>query len=118
MNVQIKIVIADDNQHIRESLSDILITKGYSVDTVKDGYELLFYLRKNSPDILILDLMMPDKGGLEILSAVKCIAPHTRVIIYTGFERYATSSYSEMADSFLLKDDDPQKLVDTIEDFA
>ena len=63
MSRKIQIVIADDNDLIRQTLKDILTEKGYFVDTVKDGYELLSFLKQNPSDIIILDLMMPEKGG-------------------------------------------------------
>ena len=66
MSRKIQIVIADDNDNIRQTLKDILTEKGYCVDTVKDGYELLSFLKQNPSDIIILDLMMPEKGGIEV----------------------------------------------------
>ena len=63
MSRKIQIVIADDNDLIRQTIKDILTEKGYFVDTVKDGYELLSFLKQNPSDIIILDLMMPEKGA-------------------------------------------------------
>ncbi len=68
------IIIADDNQGICENLIDIFSEKGYFVEAVNNGYELLSYLKKKSSDIIILDLMMPEKDGIEILSAIKTIS--------------------------------------------
>ena len=115
MKNKIKIVIADDNPNIRHTLADILTSKGYLVDTVSDGYELIDYLKENSSDILILDLIMPNKDGIEILSTVKNISSDTKIIIYTAFQRYEHSVYANKVDKFLLKTDKPEKLLQAIE---
>lgn len=116
MQNKIKIVIADDNPKICSMWKDILMGKGYLVETVKDGYELLGYLTKKTAHILILDLMMPEKSGIEIFSAVRNSAPNTKIIIYTGFQRYENSIYARIADNFLLKGDNPGELLQAIEE--
>lgn len=115
MDKKIQIVIADDNSNIRQTLKDILTEKGYWVETVSDGFELLAYLRKNESDIVILDLMMPEKGGIEVFDSLRCIRPKIKIVIYTAFHRYAESSYVRFADKFILKDSPPHKLLEAIE---
>jgi len=118
MTEKIRILIADDNSNIRESLIDILAERDYSTEAVSNGYELLESIRKRQPHIIILDLMMPEKDGVEILPAIKCVAPKAKVIIYTAFSRYENSVYSEMADKFLLKTDSPEDIIKIIDEFA
>lgn len=108
------ILIADDNPDIRQTLQDIIRKHEFAVTTVKDGYEVLARLKEEPPDILILDLMMPEKGGIDIISSIKNIAPKTKIIIYTGFQRYENSIFARIADKFLLKDDNPEKLLQSI----
>lgn len=110
-----KIIIADDNSDIRSTLKDILIEKEFLVETVKNGYELLLNLRKSPAHIIILDLVMPVKDGIEILSTVKSISPNTKIIIYTGFKKYENSVYASTADKFLLKGENPEKLLEAIQ---
>jgi len=112
---KIKILLADDNANIRESLSDLLRANGYYVDLAKDGYEVLTYLHEKSPHILILDLMMPDKNGIEILTSIRNISPKTKVIIYTAFREYKNLMLSRQADKFLVKSESPKKLLAAIE---
>lgn len=116
MSKKAKIVIADDDAGIRATLTDILIEKKHTVDAVENGYELLANLKKQSPQIVILDLMMPEKDGIEVLSAIRSISPHTKIIIYTGFKKYENSIYARSADKFLLKGGSPEKLLQTIEE--
>ncbi len=111
-----QIVIADDNDNIRQTLKDILLEKGYCVETVKDGYELLSFLKQNPSDIIILDLMMPEKGGIEVFDSLKYVCPGVKIVIYTAFHKYEGSSFIHFADKFILKDAPPQKLLEAIEE--
>ena len=116
MSKKIHVLIADDNPNIRHTVKDILTERGYSVETVNDGYDLLNYLRKKSPEVLILDLIMPQKDGIEVFSAVKGLSPKTKIIIYTAFQRYEYTLYAQTADKFLLKSESPEKLLDAIQE--
>jgi len=113
---KIKIVIADDNPGICQTLKDILTEKEYLVDTVRNGYELVTYLRENNPKIVILDLMMPEKDGTEVFNIIRTIQQNIKIIIYTGFQRYENSFYARSAEKFLLKDANPEKLLEAIEE--
>jgi CheY-like chemotaxis protein len=114
----IRIVIADDNAKIRQTLKDILEENGYTVDTVGDGYELVAYIKKNDPQIVILDLMMPEKNGIEVLDCLKCLRPKTKVVIYTSFRKYEATSFVRLSDKFILKDSPPEKLLEAIQELS
>ncbi len=111
-----KIVVADDNPGIRQTFDDLLTEEGYLVNSVANGYELLDYLRENSADLVILDLMMPEKDGLETISALRSIAPEIKVIVYTAFGRYENSLYAKEADRFLLKTESPDTVLASIKE--
>ncbi len=66
-----KILIADDNEHIREALTSILEDEGHELWMAKNGAEALKKVREVSPDILILDVMMPEMSGYDVCRAVK-----------------------------------------------
>jgi DNA-binding response OmpR family regulator len=68
---QKRILIADDNEHIRESLASILEDEGYAMWTAKDGAEALRKVREVAPDILILDITMPEMSGYEVCQTIK-----------------------------------------------
>lgn len=109
-----RIIIADDDPEIRATLKDILTEKGFLVETAKDGYELLAKLKQKIPHLIILDLIMPEKDGIDVISTIKSIAPNIKIIIYTGFRKYEKSTYAKTADRFLLKGDAPEKLLEAI----
>jgi two-component system alkaline phosphatase synthesis response regulator PhoP len=60
-----RILIADDEQHILDTVSAYLKTDGYDVLTVRNGRDALFTFRHEKPDLVILDVMMPDMNGWE-----------------------------------------------------
>ncbi|MFQ5952127.1 MAG: response regulator [Candidatus Omnitrophota bacterium] len=113
-----KVVIADDNKRICDVVKGILGEEGYEVDAVYNGYELLAYLENNNPSIIILDLMMPEKNGLSVLSTIKQMSPYSRIIIYTGYQEYENSVYARTADRFLVKGGNLDNLVQVVEELA
>jgi DNA-binding response OmpR family regulator len=66
-----KILVADDNENIRETLTAILEDAGHAVWTAQNGAEALRKVREISPDILILDIMMPELSGYEVCRIIK-----------------------------------------------
>ncbi|MCC7059739.1 MAG: response regulator [Burkholderiaceae bacterium] len=66
-----RVLIAEDEPHIVESLSFVLQREGYAVTSVLDGEAALHHLRSDAPDLLILDLMLPRVNGFEVLKAAK-----------------------------------------------
>lgn len=113
-----KIVIADDNKEICELIMDIFSEHGYDVDSVFNGYELLSYLETNTPSVIILDLMMPEKDGISILSTVRQVSPYSRLIIYTGYQEYEDTVYAREADRFLVKGKSVDELIEAVKDLS
>lgn len=66
-----KILIADDEKDILEIISYNLISEGYDIYTAKDGNEALDIARKVRPDLIILDIMMPYKTGIEVCQILR-----------------------------------------------
>ncbi|MCK5450220.1 MAG: response regulator [Candidatus Omnitrophica bacterium] len=108
------IVIADDNQDLCMAITDVLQEVGHMVHAVNNGYELLSYLENNNPSIVILDLMMPEKDGISIISTIRHLVPHSRIIIYTGHQEYEHSVYARTADHFLVKGGNIDNLIDIV----
>lgn len=68
---QKKILIADDNENIREALTYLLEDEGYALSLAKDGSETVKKVREFRPDILFLDIMMPEMNGYEVCRIIK-----------------------------------------------
>jgi DNA-binding response OmpR family regulator len=66
-----KILLADDEKDIVETLKSRLTREGYDVTIAADGEEALLKVKENNPDIIILDLMMPKLNGFEVLKKVR-----------------------------------------------
>jgi two-component system alkaline phosphatase synthesis response regulator PhoP len=68
---QKKILIADDNEHILGALTYLLEDEGYSLWVARNGVEALQKVREVSPDILFLDIMMPQLNGYDVCRTIK-----------------------------------------------
>ena len=75
----VRVLIVEDERHIVESLSFVLSREGFSVASVLDGEAALESLRRDPPDLMILDVMIPRLNGFEVLKIVKA-DPALRVI--------------------------------------
>ncbi len=80
-----EILIADDDVDFRNSLKGILTSEGYSPYVVQDGAAAIEFLKSDHARILILDIMMPNVSGLEVLRYVKENTPATKVIVLSGY---------------------------------
>ena len=69
-----RVLIAEDEPHLVESLSFVLGREGYVVSSALDGEAALLRLRSDPPDILILDLMLPRRNGFEVLKQIRADA--------------------------------------------
>jgi two-component system nitrogen regulation response regulator NtrX len=78
------ILIVDDEQSIRDSLTGILLDEGFSPTTAVNGEEALSRLREDKPDLILLDIWMPGMDGLETLTRIRDYLPDQLVIMMSG----------------------------------
>ena len=88
--------------------------QGHEVEATGDGYEVLRLVRENAPDLLVLDLMLPSRSGVELISTVRSIHPAMLVVIHTGYSRYKDSFVTRLADAFVLKSPNLDHLLSVI----
>jgi DNA-binding NtrC family response regulator len=86
-----RILVVDDEEIVIRSCLRILDGNGYQIEAAHDGQEALRRVEDNSYDIMILDIMMPNLGGLEVLSRVKEAHPDMDVIMITGLSQVDTA---------------------------
>ena len=79
-----KILVIDDEVGIRDLLDTILRRKGYDVVLAESGAKGLELFRRERPDVIVLDLIMPGMDGLTVLQQVRSLNPKQPVIILTG----------------------------------
>lgn len=115
-----RILVVDDEPHIRRVLSAVLGNNGYEVMMASNGTEGLEELGANPVDLVILDLMMPGANGLEILSRIRTDPDRadTPVIILTakGQDTDREAALAGGADDFLTKPFSPKKLIARIQE--
>lgn len=94
------ILLIDDNLKIREVLRQILERAGYEVMEATDGREGLSLYRKRQPDLVITDIVMPRKDGLETITDLRIEFPGSKIIAISGGGRLEPKPYLELAKGF------------------
>jgi len=79
------LVVVDDEQGILDVVSRFARRAGFEVVTCASGREAIVQVQKRRPDLLMIDLRMPDVGGLDVLRAIRDIDPHSQAILMTGY---------------------------------
>jgi len=111
------ILIVDDDEEIREMLSDILTDKGYSVKSVSRGKEAITESFKQLFNLALIDIRLPDIEGTELLTKLRKTEPEMIKIIITGNATLdnSISAANKGVDGFIVKPFDPKKLIKLIE---
>jgi len=78
------ILVVDDEQGIREVLQDVLADEGHRVITVEDGFRALEILQEGTVDLVILDVWLPNMGGIDVLKRIRDDWPEIEVVVISG----------------------------------
>jgi len=114
----IRVLIADDHELLRAGLK-MIISKTEDIvvsGEASDGDEVIEKLKKDNFDIILLDIAMPKKTGLEVLKELKTSEKKIPVLILSTYseEEYGNLAIKEGASGYLTKENVPEKLIDTI----
>ena len=106
------VLVVDDEQDIRDASERILSRIGYQVQKASRGDEALDILKKNSIDIVLLDLKMPGMDGMEILARIRERSTEIQVIVITGYATVETAieAMKQGAYDFIPKPFEPDQL--------
>jgi DNA-binding response OmpR family regulator len=87
------ILLVDDELNIRLMLRTALITEGYTVEEATNGREGLLAVDRRRPDLMILDLSMPEMDGISVLKSIQALAPgkRPRVVVLTAYGSIPTA---------------------------
>jgi two-component system, NarL family, invasion response regulator UvrY len=114
-----KILIADDHAVVREGLKQILtgVSGVAEIDGVADGNELMEKIKAKDYDVVVLDISMPGKSGLEVLKELKTLKPKLPVLILSIYPegQYAVRVLKAGASGYLTKDSASEELVNAVE---
>ena len=91
------ILIIDDDLQIRELCSDVLSDDGFVAQAVSSGCEGIDLIRRSRVDLVITDILMPEKDGIETLLEIKSVNPEIKVIVMSGGGISAQTIFLETA---------------------
>jgi len=114
----IKVLVADDHAIVREGLKQIVADTSdiAVVDEASTGQEVVDKVLRNDYDLILLDITMPDRNGLDILKELKCQRPEMRVLVLSVHpeEQYAIRVLMAGASGYLTKESAPEELLAAI----
>jgi DNA-binding response OmpR family regulator len=108
-----KVLVIDDELDIREGLELLLTTEGYAAELAQNAAEGLHKLETGSYDLVLLDLMMPDRSGMEVLQEVRQRDRNTPIFMITayGSVEAAVRAIKNGANDYFSKPWDNEKLI-------
>ena len=95
-----RILVIEDDDEVRELLRQILEHVGYEVEEANDGDEGIKRYRETQSDLIITDIIMPKKEGIETITDLRMEFPDVKVIAISGGGRLGPEPYLEVAQSF------------------
>ena len=115
----IRVLIADDHTVVRKGLRALLSADKYGIEVIgeaSNGIEAIRLALELNPDVILMDLVMPEKTGLQAIEEIKQIQPDARILVLTSFadDDNVPQAIRAGAYGFLLKDTSPDELVQTI----
>ena len=114
-----KVILVDDHYIVRKGLEfllstveDLEIVQGFS-----NGQDFINYMKtEDRPDLILLDLVMPEMNGIEITEWMKANSPEVKILVLTSYadDEHVISAITKGADGYEMKDVEPQQLIRTI----
>ncbi|MEN6587053.1 MAG: EAL domain-containing protein [Sulfuricella sp.] len=105
MSAKEKLLVVDDDPNLRKTLADILRVKGYESVMVGSGAEAIAVAGQEKISLALIDLMLPDMSGLDVMTRIKAVSPLTEAIVLTGHASLETAieATGKGAFSYLIK---------------
>jgi FixJ family two-component response regulator len=115
---QATILIVDDDEIIRETLGEVLGSKGYLIETAETAKEAMEKSRTRTFNLALLDIKLPDMEGTELLKKMHTVTPKMMKVMMTshGTLKNAMDSLNFGADAYLLKPINEKELIKTVEE--
>lgn len=101
----VRILIVDDDQDIRESIEAAMLSEGAETETAADGNTAVAYCNEDPPDLVVLDMMLPGRSGFLVLEKIKGREDSPLVIMVTANEGKRHQEYAEAigVDAYMIK---------------
>jgi two-component system, response regulator, stage 0 sporulation protein F len=110
----IRILLVDDEEHIRLLFKEELEEEGYSIDLASNGLEALEKVKAQRFDLVVLDIKMPGMDGIQALNEIKKIDKDQPVILCSAYGEFKQDFSSWVSDAYVVKSADTRELKDTI----
>jgi CheY-like chemotaxis protein len=91
------VLVIDDDRIVRDALRQVLQKAGYSVTCAADGVRGLAAFRENRPDLVITDIIMPEKEGIETIIEIRAQAPDLPILAISGGARIGNADFLQIA---------------------
>ena len=113
MHGMIKVLVADNQPRARNSMRALLSTWSLvgEVRQVDNGREALDLVREFRPDVVLMDVRMPEMDGLEATVQIKALWPQVKVVVLSMYPEYQSDALAAGADAFVSKADAPRDLL-------
>lgn len=116
-----RILVIDDDDDTRETVCNIFTHFGYEVESARNGADGLRLFQDSRHDVVVTDILMPEKEGIETIRELRLLSPHLKIIAMSGGGTRSNFSYLEMAkslgaDSALQKPFLPAQLAEAVAD--
>ncbi len=113
MTHYVEVLIVDDQPRARQSLLALLSTwpPAAEIREAGDGYQAIQLVRERQPDIVLMDLRMPEMDGLQATRLIKARWPQIKVIVLTLYGEYEADALAAGADAFVGKGEPPDRLL-------
>jgi DNA-binding NarL/FixJ family response regulator len=119
LDTPVGVLVCDDNAAMRALLGVVVGTSPglATVGEASDGNEAIAEATRLQPDVILLDLAMPNRSGLEALAELRYVAPAAQIVVLSGFALTAAAEevFALGAAAYLEKGANPQAIITTIE---
>ncbi len=109
-----RVLVVEDERNLRELYQLELEAQGYEVVNAKDGFEAIDLVEKDPPDLVVMDIRMPQMDGLEAMGKILDKHRNIPVIIHTAYQGYKDNFLSWNADAYVIKSSDMSELKEKI----
>ncbi len=120
MSERIRVLIVDDQPRARQSLR-VLLTTCPQVKEVREAAlarEAMHLIQESPPNVVLMDVQMPEMDGLQATQLTKARWPQVKVIVLTMYAEYAAAAQAAGADAFICKGEPAEKLLATLAEVA
>ncbi|MBN1573484.1 MAG: response regulator [Deltaproteobacteria bacterium] len=109
-----KLLIVDDDENICLLYEEDFTEEGYEVEIAKNGKECIEKLKSFSPDLIIMDIRMPEMDGIEALGKIIAKEKNIPIILNSAYSSYRDDFRSWGADAYIVKSSDISELKDKV----